>query len=311
MDQVLEAKIYAFLVGREGKADSTVDYYMQRLRRMGENGFDFEAFARDADAAQTEGDRYLVHVRTQNKAKAWKGTKDGREAVRNVKKILLVLKRLYGWQTTNWRIGRSSVHQPNIYTLADLERLLSYPFVRTHRDRFRRALIVAHLALGWRIGELAKLRATDIDAGNKTVFLAFPEKGNPQRRLPVPGPLFSPNRAFMSWVRRRPVVKSQPDAIWTFRDRAGELKVAPPRKLALELSKAARQVGVRANCNRGRHTCLTALLLQKYQLPFVKFWAGHANYATLSSYLEVVDLGLAKHLANPAWFIQAPRKSHQ
>jgi integrase len=290
-----------FLLVREAKADLTVQYMMQRFRRMLEDGFDFQAFAASDTQALQEGDRFLLALR---KAKA------PRETVRNYQKNLQALSRFHGWKAASWQVGPSPKRAPQVYTLTDLQGLHRLQYDRAQKTRLWRALVMAHLALGWRIGELAKLRVQDVDAANHRVFLAFPEKGNPQRYFPVHESLFSPNRAFMSWIRNRPVPPGDSESVWTYTDpRMHVDRACTQHYLAKELSLAGRSVGVRTNCQRGRPTCLTALIVQKKSLAFVKYWAGHEDYSTLADYVAYVDHGLAKHLRTPGWFSHAPTRT--
>lgn len=302
MDAALQERLYTFLVGRESKADTTVAYMLQRFRGMHQEGFQFEEFAKGAAQAQAEGDRFLVALRRKPK----KGKREGKEAAKNVQKCLLALARFHGYPAKMWRLPRSRPEDPQIYSLEELAALLRLPFQRTEHRRLARALIMAHLALGWRLGELTRLGDEDLDAQSHRVFLRYPEKGNPQRWFPVHPSFFSPNRAFGSWCKLRPKDQKQPGRIWTFHDKNGALKVATKHSLARELSAAGRNVGVRANCQRGRPTCLTAHMVQGKNIAFVRHWAGHSGFDVLARYLAFVDLGMATHLQNPGWFAQAP-----
>lgn len=293
------SSLETFLMIRESKADMTVQYMMQVYRRMERLGFNFQAFASSDEAALREGDGFLLKLRK---------TGCGPGAMRNYQKALLGLSRFHGWTRATWTVTPQAKGDPQVYTLTDLQALQRLPYNRAQQTRLWRALAMAHLALGWRVGELAKLREQDVDAANHRVFLAFPEKGNPQRHLPVHEAFFSPNRAFMSWIRNRPVCPSDPQAIWTFTDRDGLAKAASSHRLATELRQAGRSVGVRANCQRGRPTCLTAHIVQGRSLDFVRHWAGHADYSTLARYVAYADMGLANHLRTPGWFAHSPRR---
>lgn len=304
LDPVLQERLYTFLVGREGKANTTVAYMLQRYRGMHEDGFSFEEFAKGPAQAQAEGDRFLVALRR----KPAKGRQGGREATKNVKKCLLALARLHGYPKRMWPLLRTRPEDPQIYGLRELDSLLRLPFQRTERRRFWRALVMAHIALGWRVGELARLAEEDVDWPGHRVFMRYPEKGNPQRWFPVHEAFFSPNRAFGSWCRLRPRNPKDPGRIWTFHDMRGELKIATNHSLAKELSRAGRSVGVRANCQRGKPTCLTAHMVQGKNLAFVRHWAGHVGFNVLAHYLAFVDLGMATHLRHPGWFAQAPMR---
>lgn len=284
-----------FLLVREAKADLTVQFMMQRFRRMEEMGLDFQAFAASPAAALLEGDRFLLRLRKGGAS---------RDTVVNYTKNLKALSRFHGWKKdADWKILPGSKRAPQMYSYTELNALLRLPYGRSQQLRMWRGGMTAHLALGWRLGELARLEEPHLDPANHTVYLAYPEKGNPPRVLPVHHAFFDPNRAFMSWVRHRPIAKSNPDAIWTYTDRNDVAQVMTNHRLALELREAGRAVGVRANCQRGRPTCATAHMERGAKIAFVVHWLGHANYGTLASYLaNLVDLGLSKHLRSPTWF---------
>lgn len=299
MDAVLHERLFAFLAGREGKADKTIKYYMQRLRRMEREGFRFDEFAKGDREAQDEGDRFLVQLRRANKTP---------DALRNVQKCLLALVRFHGYKNVGWRLQRERRRDPQIYSLTELTALLRLPFNRTALRRLERAANMAHLALGWRAGELVRLEESHIDAANHRVFIAHPEKGAAPRWIPVHPVFFSASRAFMSWVKHRPRAPSRTHAVWTTKDRRGKVRVLDQHGLALVISRAGRKVGVKANCQRGRSTSLSADIVQGRDLAFVKHKAGHSGYNTLAHYVAYVELGMAKHLAKPGWFAYIPQE---
>lgn len=297
MDSVLHERLFVFMAGREGKADSTIQYYLQRLRHMANEGFSFDAFAKGEAEAQAEGDRFLVELRRQKK---------GPDAIRNVQKCLKTLTRFHAYRATDWRLAKERIRDPQIYNLEELRRILSVDLGRSEKGRRQNALIMSHLALGWRSGELVHLEEPHVDAANSKVFLAHPEKGNPQRWIPIHATFFNERRAFGSWLRHRPTCPTAPQAVWTYTTRGGAVKTMRTHELAKELAEAGRKAGVRANCQRGRPTCLTADLVQRNDLAFVRHKAGHANFNTLAHYLAWVNLGMANHLRRPGWFAKAP-----
>lgn len=198
-----------FLLVREGKAQVTVAAMMRRFRRMEELGFDFQAFARSEAEAQAAGDSFLLKVRKAGI------TPDG---LTNLHKNLMALLRFHKWRGVEWAAPKQIRRAPQIYSLEEVHRLLRLTYTRSLQIRMWRAVVTAHNALGWRVGELAKLEEQHLNAGNHSVFLAHPEKGNPQRHLPLPPLFFSKDKAFMSWVRHRPVAKENPQAIWTYKE---------------------------------------------------------------------------------------------
>jgi integrase len=315
MDAALKQRLYDLLAGREDKRKKTLYFMMARFDRMAELGFNYDAFSLGPEAAQAEGDRFLLALRQRKEQELEEAKRTGRrlhprrmgDGRANYVKNLKALCRLhrYSKDAVNWRIRRQAPAQRDVYTMKDLRALLTMPFKQSEERRIMRATMTAHLALGWRLGELRLLEDHDVDAATKTVFLRNPEKGNPQRRIPVEEPFFAASRAFGSWLKQRPIAPENPRAVWTYTDEKGVVRVCSEQKFGKFLSDAGKLVGVRANCTRGRHTRIAAWFAQGKHIGFVKDCAGHHRIDTLANYIEMVSAGLCKHLAKPTWFVSA------
>lgn len=301
------------LAGREDKRPKTLYFMMARFDRMAEWGFDYDAFQLGEAAAQAEGDRFLLSLRTRKEQELAEAKRLGKpldprrmgDGRANYVKNMKALCRLLRYKETDWAMRRQQAKQRDVYTMKDLRALLTLPFKQQEERRLMRAALTAHLALGWRLGELVLLEAPDIDASTKTVFLRNPEKGNPQRRIPIEEPFFAHARAFGSWLKQRPIASENPRAVWTYTDEKGVVRVCSEQKLGKILRDAGKLVGVRANCTRGRHTRIAAWFAQGKHIGFVKDCAGHHKIETLANYIEMVSAGLCRHLAKPTWFVSA------
>lgn len=320
MDVPLEQRFYQFLAGREGKKDKTLSTMMRTFRRMKADGFDFTAFERGEEAAQEEGDRYLLWLRTappRTRGRRPQPGQTGRGGGPHVKKVLAAMVRMRRMKDVDWRVPQKSPGQRDCYMASELGRLLRLPYGRSELRRLERALIEAHLALGWRLDELAPLEDFDIHPEIKSVFMRYPEKNNPQRMLPVEDEFFAGHdgkpgarNPFQSWLRERPVWKGNPHRVWVYTDNRDRIRPLTGPMLARILSQAGRKVGVRANCTRGRHTRCAAHLAQGKQLAWVKFYMSgpQGTINTLTAYIEMIGLGLLNHLKRTSWFVRPPPK---
>ena len=317
MDASLEQRLYQLLAGREGKKPKTLKGMMRTYRRMQADGFNFDAFASGEEAAQEEGDRYLLWLQTappSPRGRRQDPQNHGRGGHKQAKGVMLALCRLYKYRNVQWRVKQKRPGMRDCYTADELRRLLTYPYGRSEQNRLERAAIMAHLALGWRLDELGPLQDFDLHPATRSVFMRNPQKDNPQRELPVEEAFFAGAAAtpgarnpFQSWLRERPVWPKDPHRVWVATNSRG---VVAPAKMDEVLRAAGRKVGVRANCTRGRHTRCAAWLAQGRQLAFVKFYMSgpQGTINTLTAYIEQIAMGLLNHLKRPTWFVRPPPK---
>lgn len=313
----LESQLFTLLAGREGKKPKTLTAMMRTFRRMRDDGFDFTAFMSSEEAAQAEGDRYFLWLTTQPPRKRGRRQdpqSNGRGGHKAVKAVLLAMGRLKRFDL-EWRVKQKRPGLRDCYTADELRRLLTLPYDRTELRRLERAAIMAHLGLGWRLDELAPLQDFDLHPSTHSAFMRNPQKDNPQRELPLEEEFFSGREGLpgarnplMSWLRERPVWKQDPHRVWVWTDSDGVVRPLDGPQFARMLREAGRRVGVRVNCTRGRHTRCAAWLAQGRQLAFVKFYMSgpQGSINVLSSYIELIGMGLLNHLKRPAWFLRAP-----
>lgn len=291
-------RLLQFLAGRENKQPATLKWMMQRFDRMASLGFDFHAFSQGEEPADEEATRFIANLRTQG----WGG------GIRNYQKNINALARFHKYRLFRLKLDREARPKPRIYSRQELDRLHSLPFGRRLDRRRQRALILCHLAFGMRPSELGRMLVQDLDPAARTFFVRFPAKGNPQRTLPVEEEVFRPNRALMAYVSHRPSPRRNQDALWVRLNGNGEPVACTVAEIQDDLREAGRLAGVRANCNRGRHTRATALVYNGKKLPFVAYFLGHANLASLYRYVELVDADLAKHLEGSKWLRKTDRR---
>ncbi|MHB1261354.1 MAG: hypothetical protein ACYC2H_06525 [Thermoplasmatota archaeon] len=317
MEPALEERFYSFLAGREGKKDKTLDKMMRTFRRMRVDGFRFDLFVQSEEAAQLEGDRYMLWLRTAPPLAQGRRLRHGKKTRGggpHVVKVLKALARLLKFKEAVWNLPKQAPPAPDCYTLSELDRLLRLPYGRSEEVMLERAVVEAHLALGWRLDEHVPFEDAHIDASNHAVLLANPEKGNPVRKLPVEQEFFAgldgkpgARNPIMAWLRSRPVYQPNPRLVWVYTDSRGVVRPVTAGKFADILRDAGKKVGVRANCTRGRHTRCAALLAQGKQLAFVRFFMGHSGINTLTAYIEQISMGLLNHLKRTSWFVRPPQ----
>lgn len=320
MEVGLEQRLYQLLAGREGKKPKTLGAMMRTFRRMQRDGFNFDAFASGELAAQEEGDRYLLWLQTappSPRGRRQDPQNHGRGGHKAVKAVMLAVARLHRYRDVEWRVKQKRPGLRDCYTADELRRLLTLPYDRTELRRLERAVIMAHMAKGWRLDEEAPFQDFDMHPETRSNFMRNPQKDNPQRELPIEEEFFSgveglpgARNPYQSWRRERPVWKQDPHRVWVYTDSNGVVRPMDAQKFAQVLRDAGRKVGVRANCTRGRHTRCAAWLAQGKQLAFVKFYMSgpQGTINTLSAYIEMIGLGLLEHLKRPAWFLRAPPK---
>jgi integrase len=301
MDPDLRQRLFQFLSGRQGWKASTLKWAMPRFERMAEMGFNYATFATGLDPAEAEAERFIASLRAA-------GMKPG--GIRNFQKCILALAKFHRHRGFELRLDREARPQPRIYSRRDLDALHGLPFSRRAERRLERALILTHMAFGLRAGELAPMRVSDLDPDASTFHVAFPEKGGPRRTLRVETEVFREARPLMAWLNHRPVPKAAPDALWTRWNAAGTAVPLSLAEMQTTLFQAGQAVNVAANCTRGRHTRLTALVYNGAKLPYVAYFAGHTGpFAASHRYVEMVDADLARHLQGSRWLHKSDPRS--
>jgi len=291
MDAFLKERLLQFLAGRENKQQATLKWMLQRFERMQELGFRYDAFALSENSAEEEATRFVAQLRMEG----WKG------GIRNYQKNINALARFHRYRVFRLKLDPEARPKPRIYSRQELDRLHALPFGRGLERRRQRGLLLAHMAFGMRPSELYRMQVPDLDPDASTFFVRFPAKRNPQRTLPVEEEVFRPNRALMSYVNHRESPRRDPEALWVRENATGQIVPCSLADVQDDLRAAGNLMGVRTNCNRARHTRATALVYNGKKLPFVAYFLGHANLASLYRYVELVDADLAKHLQGSKW----------
>jgi integrase len=300
VDPALRESLYQFLAGRGGwQSPETRKWGMRRFEKMDEMGFQWQLFAQSLEDAEREADRFITFLRDA-------GAKPG--AVRNYQKNLAALARYHKHRGFELAWQPEQRPKPSVYSRSELDRLHSLPYRKSNNRRLDRALALEHLAFGLRPGEATPMRDFDLDADASTFHVAFPEKGGPKRTLKVEEEVFLGNRALMAYLDHRESPRQAKNALWVVEDPDGSLHPLAKWAYQSRLSRLGRDVGVRCNATRGRHTRATAIIYNGGKLPYVAFWLGHTGPFTASHrYVELVDAGLAEHLQGSRWLRKSDR----
>lgn len=163
----------------------------------------------------------------------------------------------------------------------------------------RRALLHLASVTGLRPSEMAGLRRGDImdTPSGATIHVGRPAKGGMVRDLMVPKSLVSPQRAFGSWIKRRPIHPLHQDTLWTTTStsgakghyrRTGKVRVLGTNALRLEIARVSKALGFQLNCTILRHTVATRMVNDLgWPLNHVQWWLGHASIKSTAIYAEV------------------------
>lgn len=189
---------------------------------------------------------------------------------------------------------RSPRTLPKILDPTDVDTLVAA--LRTWRDR---AMVQAMLLGGLRRCEVLGLGLSDINAGERRVFIAD-GKGGHQRITPISNRFFETLAVYLN--------EERPD---TSTDRVFVVLKGPRRGGPLsaagldEVMRGARErAGLEhATCHELRHTCLTRLREAGMALEAVQAQAGHRSIETTRLYLHLANDWLAEEYHRAAWAI--------
>ena len=159
--------------------------------------------------------------------------------------------------------------------------------LRTWRDR---AMVQAMLLGGLRRCEVLGLDLTDINAGERRVFIAE-GKGGHQRLTPISARFFVALAAYLDDERPR----TSTDRVFVVLK--GPRRGAPLSAAGLDeiLAGARQRAGfAHATCHELRHTCLTRLREAGMALEAVQAQAGHRSIESTRIYLHLANAWLSE-----------------
>ena len=152
------------------------------------------------------------------------------------------------------------------------------------RNRF---VTLFALLSGVEPGEAAPMDLADFDVERGGVHVRHPVKGHKAGFIPLPASvLTNPRRpSFQTWLKRRPVPKDDPNAVFVSVTR-GRVRRMTPEALSAVLQDVRRQTGVPINWQVTRHTWATDLLEAGYSVRYLQKLGRWHNLTHLSRYAE-------------------------
>jgi integrase/recombinase XerD len=175
---------------------------------------------------------------------------------------------------------------PGYLRLADVERLLDQPDVKTARGLRDRAMLEVLYSTGLRVSELIGLRTSDLDA--KIGCIRCIGKGDKERIVPVGKKAIVIVEKYLRDSRPRLLGKGTGDPALFVNRRGKSLSRVGVWKI---LAAYGRQAGMRSALTPHmlRHSFATHLLERGADLRSVQLMLGHADISTTQIYTHVVE----------------------
>jgi len=187
----------------------------------------------------------------------------------------------------------------------EMKKLLAQPDTGTVLGFRDRTLYEVLYSTGLRIGEAIRLRAADVNFGQRTLFVQA-GKGGKDRVVPLGAAAGRYLAEYLQRVRPRLARCAANDAV--FFDRLGKPfgKSGLLKKLAVYAARAG--IKKRVTVHTFRHTLATEMLLHGADLRQIQELLGHANLRTTQIYTHVVkgDLRRVQEQCHPREQTQLP-----
>jgi integrase/recombinase XerD len=186
---------------------------------------------------------------------------------------------------------------PRVLDPAEADALLVA--LRTDRDR---AMVQAMLLGGLRRCEVLGLRLSDLNLGERRVFVAD-GKGGRQRIVPISTRFFAALGEYLDRERPRTSTTERVFVVLKGPRRGQPLSAAGVDEV---LAGARRRAGIRAvTCHQLRHTCFTRLREAGMALEAIQAQAGHASIESTRIYLHLANDWLAGEYSRAVEAIEA------
>lgn len=174
---------------------------------------------------------------------------------------------------------------PRVLEPAEVDALMGA--LRTVRDR---AMIEAMVLGGLRRNETLGLRFSDLNSGERRVFVAE-GKGGHSRLVPISGRFFGSVARYLE--EERPP-EADGDRLFVVLKGPNRGRPLTPKGLEQILRGARERAGLaHATCHELRHTCLTRLREAGMSLEAVQAQAGHRSIESTRLYLHLANGWLA------------------
>jgi integrase/recombinase XerD len=186
---------------------------------------------------------------------------------------------------------------PRVLSPAEVDALLGA--LRTRRDR---AMVEAMLLGGLRRCEVLGLRLSDVNAGERRLFIAQ-GKGGRQRIVPVSARFFASLGSYLEQERPRTSATDRLFVVLKGPNRGRALSAAGLDQI---IDGARERAGLgRLTCHQLRHTCFTRLREAGMALEAIQAQAGHASIESTRIYLHLANAWLVGEYLRAAEAIEA------
>jgi site-specific recombinase XerD len=177
---------------------------------------------------------------------------------------------------------KKEVRRPEVYSIEELERLFNAPRVNLKH----RAIIMTTYAGGLRVGEVCRLKPTDILADRRQIRIVQ-GKGRKDRYTILSLRLLAELREYWRAVR--------PGGDWLFPSLAHPLQPITSSSASRAFKRAVRFAGLphRGGIHCLRHSFATHALEQGMDLTVLQQLLGHTSLKTTAGYLHVSNAQMA------------------
>jgi site-specific recombinase XerD len=186
------------------------------------------------------------------------------------------------------RLVRQARPLPETVEPTDIEVFLAD--LNTHRDR---AIALAMLLGGLRVGEVRRLQLADVDMGMRRVTVVG--KGNKTRVVPIDRPFFAELRSYLD--RERPKGLTTPECFVVLRGpTTGQAMTEAGLRKIFRVHRA-RTGALRVRPHRLRHTFGTDLAAAGIDVLVLRELMGHAHVETTTAYVHLTPETVAAEWA--------------
>lgn len=264
----------AYLLVEAGLATATVDDLLRCLNRMERRGFD-----PDADRP-----RWALFLATEKE----RGLRS------EFKKNVQVVNALQAWRGTGPKFPYPSKKRsvPKRLTQQQVRQLLAAPHANPLILLRNRALAAFALQTGMRRVEVARFNESDLNLEEHLLHIPRPAKGGLVRSIPLDPEFLAERGPFLSWLRARPRVESDPEAVWVSAVPGQATKRMTANKVGSLLTSIGQATGVPASFVRTRHTRATELLRRGVHVRYLQYYLGHSDLKSTMVYLEADEYDL-------------------
>jgi len=261
---------YAWLLKKRGLADNTINLRVSTLRLIQKKGVNLK----DTDSVET-----LLATENLTKARKWQFV----TCYKSYTKIMKI-----PWGPIRVKYEPKQVFLP---TREEMNALV-------HAGRkWLATFLQTALTTGARVGELCKLKWTDIDTEKNRISINDAEKGSRNRTIKGP-------RKTIAMINAIP----KKDDTYIFNTNSGNVRVAFHNLRKRLASTQNNPRFLKIHLHTFRHFYATETLRRTKNLSYVKYALGHKTIMNTERYTHLVDFGSDKYYSAVATTVEEGRK---